>query len=51
MVMTRLLDDLSDDGDLAVLAEYSHAAVLYMLHELNRMSVADCNAHCRGFAQ
>ena len=46
----RLIDDISEDGDLAMLAEFSHEAMQYVLFELSGLSPADCNDHCRRMA-
>jgi hypothetical protein len=39
----QFLDDLSEDGDLAMWAEMSSAAILIILHELSCMPLAECN--------
>jgi hypothetical protein len=49
-VTGRLIDDISDDGDLAMLAKLSHAAMLYVLFELSSLSLVECNDHCRRMA-
>jgi hypothetical protein len=48
---TRLTDDVSDDGDLAMLAELSPLAVAIIVAELRALSLAECNAYCRRMAE
>jgi hypothetical protein len=47
----RLTDDISDDSDLAMLAELSPIAVAIIVAELRALSLAECNAYCRRMAE
>jgi hypothetical protein len=47
----RLTDDISDDGDLAMLAELWPAAVAIIVAELRTVPLAECNDYCRRMAQ
>jgi hypothetical protein len=46
----RLTDDISDDGDLAMLAELSPTAVAIIVTELRAVPLAECNDYCRRMA-
>ena len=46
-----LIDDLSEDGDLAMWAEMSRPAVAFIIAELDQMTLAECNDWCRRLAE
>jgi hypothetical protein len=46
----RLIDDLSEDGDLAMLAGLSVEAVAVLMNDIAAMPMAEANAYCRDFA-
>ena len=46
----RLIDEISDDGDLAMLAVLSVEAAVVLMNDIAAMPMAEANAYCRDFA-
>jgi hypothetical protein len=46
----RLIDDMSNTSDLAVLSELSGEAIAYIVDDLRALPLAECNMYCRAVA-